>query len=348
MSVFLTGWRLLIAVLLFALILATAGLLIITMQIALLVFAGVLFGLLLSHLSRMLCDRTPLVYRSAYLLVASVFLGVLVGGLYYSGSRIVQNIYDLTNELQEASAALIRRAENSSWGPYLQDFESQIEHLVTDGPGLLPEIMTAATWMLWGITAIIVILFVGLYVAFDPNLYGNGLIKLIPPNHRPRAESVMVKLHTALLHWILGRVIAMLIVGVATAIGLWIFGVSLPLTLGAVAAVLTFIPNLGPVLATVPQALLAFRVSPSTVLYVLVFNLVLQAVESYLITPVVLRYEVSLPPALTVCAQLLMTVLFGAIGIVMAAPLTATTIVLVQTLYIQDALGDPDPGELAG
>jgi predicted PurR-regulated permease PerM len=348
MHALLTGWRLLIVGLLCALILATAGLLVITTQIAMLIFAGVLFGLLLGHLSRKLSGRTPLAYRQAYLLVAAIFSGFLAGGLYYSGSRIVQKIYDLTNELQAAFAALIRRAEDSAWGPYLHDFESQIEHLVNDGSGLLPEIMTAATWIIWGVTAVIVILFVGLYVAFDPNLYTDGMVKLIPPKHRPRARTVITKLHLTLLNWILARVIAMLIIGVATAIGLWILGVPLPLTLGAVAALLTFIPNLGPVLATVPQALLAFQVSPSTVLYVLIFNASLQAIESYLITPVVLRYEVSLPPALTVCAQLLMTVLFGAIGIVMAAPLTATIIVLIQTLYVQDTLGDPDPGELAG
>jgi predicted PurR-regulated permease PerM len=138
----------------------------------------------------------------------------------------------------------------------------------------------------------------------------------------------------------------MSIVGILTSLGLWLLGVPLPITLGFVAAFLTFIPNLGPLLAAVPQALLALNVGPQTVVYVLIFNLVLQGVESYLFTPIIQRHEVTLPPILTIAAQLLMGVLFGIIGVMMAAPLVVATMVIVQMLYVHDYLGDEHPGEL--
>jgi predicted PurR-regulated permease PerM len=117
--------------------------------------------------------------------------------------------------------------------------------------------------------------------------------------------------------------------------------------LGVLAGLLTFVPNVGPIVAAVPQALLALQVGAATVVYVIIFNVVLQTIESYLLTPMVQQYEVSLPPALTIFAQLLMAVLVGVIGIIMAAPLTAAIMVLVQILYLRDRLHDPDPGSLA-
>jgi predicted PurR-regulated permease PerM len=83
------------------------------------------------------------------------------------------------------------------------------------------------------------------------------------------------------------------------------------------------------------------------VLYVLAFNLVLQGVESYLVTPMIQQREVSLPPILTIAAQLLMGGLFGIIGIMMAAPLLVVVLLMVQLLYIHDLLGDQDPGQLS-
>lgn len=120
----------------------------------------------------------------------------------------------------------------------------------------------------------------------------------------------------------------------------------LPVTLGVVAALLTFIPNIGPLLAAVPQVLLAFQVGTDTVLYVILLNMALQFVESYLITPLVQYYEVSLPPALTISLQLLLGVSLGVIGLVVAAPLLVVALVLVQMLYIRRTLEDPKPGRV--
>ena len=139
----------------------------------------------------------------------------------------------------------------------------------------------------------------------------------------------------------------MSIIGVCTGLGLWLLGVPLPLSLGVLAVLLTFVPNVGPIIAALPQTLLAMQMSTNTALYVIVFNIALQGAESYLITPMVQRYEVSLPPVLTISAQLLMGLIIGVIGVMMAAPLTIAVMLLVQMLYIHDYLGDPDAGRLA-
>ena len=132
----------------------------------------------------------------------------------------------------------------------------------------------------------------------------------------------------------------MIIIGVLTAVGLWLLGVPLALTLGLLAALLTFIPNIGPILAVVPAALLALLQSPTRALYVVLLYLGIQTVESYLLTPLMQKRTVSLPPALTIFAQVLMGILVGRIGLVLATPLTAALFVLVKMLYVEDILGD--------
>jgi len=331
----------LLAIPLIAIALAVAGLLVATMQVLLLVFAGVLFGLFLNRLSHTISDHTPLPYRAAYAVVIVVLVLITVGGGYYAGSRMIARISELSGEMSVALQSLNDQLMDSSWGREYSDLVSQAEGMFTNGGGMLPRVLTVAGSLVWGTTAIVVILFVGFYVAFDPHLYETGMLMLVAANRRERAGQVVERLRVTLVGWIIGRLISMGLVAVATMIVLALLGVPLAVTLGVLAGLLTFIPNIGPVLAAVPQALIAFQVGPSTVLWVVLFNVALQAVESYLITPVVLQHEATMPPALTISAQLLMAVLVGTIGVVMAAPLTVVIMVLVRMLYIHDELGDP-------
>ena len=112
-----------------------------------------------------------------------------------------------------------------------------------------------------------------------------------------------------------------------------------------IAAVLTFIPNVGPILAAVPAMLLALADSPMKVLYVVALYTGIQTVESYLVTPLIQRRTVSIPPALTLSAQILAGVIFGIVGVALATPLAVAALVLVHELYVRDVLegGAPEP-----
>ncbi len=132
----------------------------------------------------------------------------------------------------------------------------------------------------------------------------------------------------------------MAIVGVLTGVGLALLGIPLPIPLAIFASLLTFIPNIGPVIAAAPAVLLGVVETPQTGAYVALLYVGVQAVESYGITPFVERETVSLPPAVTLTAQLVFGLIAGFAGIIVATPLAAVLIVLVQTLYVQDLLGD--------
>ena len=126
----------------------------------------------------------------------------------------------------------------------------------------------------------------------------------------------------------------MAIVGVLTAAGLWMIGIPLAFLLGLIAALLAFIPNIGPVIAAVPALLLAFGQGTTAMLLVGAVYLVVQTLESYVITPVIQQQKVALPPALIIAMQVLFGVLFGIAGLALATPLAALGLTLVREIYV--------------
>jgi predicted PurR-regulated permease PerM len=173
---------------------------------------------------------------------------------------------------------------------------------------------------------ILVVFIIGIYLASQPDLYARGLHRLVPVGYRDRLGE--------------GRFGLMIINGALTALGLWILRVPLAFTLGVLTGTLNFIPNFGPWIAAIPAVLIAFMQGPRQGVSVAVLYLVLQSLDGYLLTPLVDRKSVELPPVLTITAQVLLGVPFGFVGILLASPLTAVAMILVKMLYVEDLLGD--------
>src|SRR5690606_32892211 len=99
-----------------------------------------------------------------------------------------------------------------------------------------------------------------------------------------------------------------------------------------------FIPNIGPIVAAIPAVLLAFAHSPWLALYVIIFYFVYQMLDGYVFTPLVEKQTVLVPPALIIMSQVLLGVLAGAMGVVLADPILAVVLVLIKMLYVEDVL----------
>ncbi len=186
----------------------------------------------------------------------------------------------------------------------------------------------------------ILVAFIGLYLALAPGTYITGLVRLFPKQRRARMNEVLETAGETLRRWLVGRAILMVVNGVFTALGLWILGIPLALTLGTIAGLLNFVPNIGPIIAGVPAVLIAWTLGPVPALYVLLLYIFLQSLDGYVLTPLVQQRTVSLAPALTITAQLLFGVLAGTMGLLLATPLTAATLVFIRKLYLEDVLGE--------
>ncbi len=182
-------------------------------------------------------------------------------------------------------------------------------------------------------------LFIGIFFTVSPKTYVDGFIKLIPAKAKAKTEDVVNKIGLTLTKWLKGQLLAMLIVAILTAIGLTIVGIPMALVLALIAGLLNFIPNFGPLIAMIPAVLVALMQGVNTALFVAGLYILIQMIESNLITPQIQKKLINMPPALIIIAQLFMGVLTGGLGLILATPLTAILMVVIQETYVkkQDA-----------
>lgn len=183
-------------------------------------------------------------------------------------------------------------------------------------------------------------LVMGLYLALAPRLYRDGLVRLMPLSARERVDEALDACGNALSRWLLGQSISMLFVGTTTALGLWLLDVPLAFSVGVLSGLLAFIPFFGAIAGGLLAVLLGFMQGPETVLYVLILALVIQQIEGNVLMPLVERWAVGLPPVLGIAATVMFGVLFGLLGVLLAAPAMIVLMVVVQRLYIKGVLED--------
>ncbi|MCX5955478.1 MAG: AI-2E family transporter [Cyanobacteria bacterium] len=179
---------------------------------------------------------------------------------------------------------------------------------------------------------------VALMVAAQPTAYREALLLLLPSFYRRRARQVLLQCGEALSAWMGGVLISSLCVGTLAAIGLSLLGVRLVAANAVLAGLLNIIPNVGPTLSTLFPMSVALLESPWKAVAVLALYVVVQNLESYLITPSVMHHQLRLLPGLTLSAQFLFTVLFGPLGLVLALPLAVCLQVILREIVIHDIL----------
>lgn len=308
----------------------------------LILLAGILFGVLLDGLGRLLAGHLPVSRKAAVGIAAAVLLILLVGAGWLIGPRLVEEGRALGPALGSALESVRAWAARQPWGDAVLARVPAPSEIVSSGgdADLFGRLTGVVSSLLSGLTNVLIITFVGLYVALEPGLYADGLVRLFPLDRRRRTRDVLSAVATALRRWLAGRFASMVVVGVLTGVGLWLVGVPLPLPLGFIAGVLAFIPYIGPALSYVPGVLVALSVSPGTALAAAAVYLAVQLLESYAITPLILQRAVELPPAALLGAQVILGLLFGILGVALAEAVTVIAIVLVQAVYINGRLGD--------
>lgn len=190
---------------------------------------------------------------------------------------------------------------------------------------------------------LMVVIFGGIFLAAQPNFYRVGAIKLIPAGKRALVGEAMIDSERALRLWLRGQLLAMVLVGVLTGSGLWFLGMPSAAVLGLLAGLLEFIPFAGPVLAAIPAVLLALAVSPDLAVWVVLLYIIVQQIEGNILQPLIQQYAVDLPGVVLLFALIAFGALFGALGVILAAPLAVVCYVLVKRLYVVEALDTPTP-----
>lgn len=209
------------------------------------------------------------------------------------------------------------------------------------------QIGSAVQWLfpfvsktLAAVGGLVLIIFIAIYLATDPGLYVNGFLHLVPKSKRRETKKVMSELADELNQWLIARLIAMVVIGAITTAALMLIGVKAAFALGLIAGMLEFIPFFGPVISAVPAVALALADDPTKAVWTVVAFVIIQQIEGNILTPLLLKRRLELPPALTVVAVALCGAALGVTGLLIAEPLLAIVLLLTQRLWVEKTIGD--------
>jgi predicted PurR-regulated permease PerM len=297
-------------------------------------FGAIVFATVLRAAAEPIQGMTHLSERWS-VVVAVVLLLILFALLsWLFGAQTARQFAELRDRLPEAVSKLQEWLQGSATGRAIVD---GVKQALGNGDAAA-NFGVAAGAALGGLGNLLLILFAGIYFALDPRLYRNGALRLLPPSRRAQVGSALDDAGISLKKWLVAQLIVMLAVGVLTGTGLALLGVPLALSLGLLIGILEFVPVLGPIVAAVPGVLLAFAKGPETAVYALAIYVAVQQVESNLLTPLIQRWAVELPPVVALLSIVACGLLFGVMGVLFATPMAVVGMVLVRRLYVEDTL----------
>jgi predicted PurR-regulated permease PerM len=271
-------------------------------------------------------------FRLSFALSVITFLAALAGLLTRLVPQLLSQVSQLAAQLPAAVSYLMGWLEERTDAEQNPELAAAINEQLGDFVGRFVPLAFNLISLFVGSFAIITL---AVFLAAQPDVYRNLILKLAPPTNRERASRIYDEAGRSLRNWVLGKVFTMAMTGVFIWLGLTLFGVPGALALGALAALLEFIPNFGPTIAAVPAVIAAFLVSPMTALWVALYFFAFQQLQTAVTVPLVERRAVDIPPAALLIWQLMLAVGFGILGLFVATPLLAVISVAARILYFE-------------
>jgi predicted PurR-regulated permease PerM len=322
----------------------------------LLIFAGLLFGVFLDGLARLLGRVLPWGHGARLAVVCAVLGALLLAGIASGSTAIAQQASELATTLREqinqalawlqqhgiqvqGSGSTVAEGEPSGMDGR-ESSTPTLRSLLPNLQGLFGTAWTAIAVVVGALGNAVVIVFLGIFFAAQPTVYRDALVLLVPPGRRAPVGAVLDETGETLRHWLLGQALTMSVIFVFTWLGLELVGVQPAFVLGLQAGVLAFIPTLGPLIAGIPIMLAGFAGGLSSIVGALAVYVAVQTLESYLLTPMIQRRAIEVPPAFLFASQIVLGLLFGLYGLALATPLAAVARVFVLRFYVEEALGD--------
>jgi predicted PurR-regulated permease PerM len=316
-----------------------------------LIFAGMLLGVALNAMTELLGRVVRLAHALRLTIVCLVLASLLSGVIFLGGTTIAQQATVLSNtiksQLVSVKAFLEKNGIDTSYFD-LGNPSVSADSTVPATPGAathnLPSAGTIASsggaivsqtlkLLLGAVSAVgnfFIVLFLGLTFAAQPSVYRKGLLFIVPARHRARATVIVDRIGETLERWLIAQIVTMAVVFLVTWIGLAMIGVQSSFILGIQSGLLTFIPTVGPLLAGLIVVLASLASGWVAAASAFVLFLGVHALESYILTPILQRQALDIPPATLFAFQILLGVVFGIWGLALALPVLAIVKVMID------------------
>lgn len=323
----------------------------------LLIFTGMLLGVGLNALTNALGRRVHLPHAARLAIVCIVLAALLAGVAYLGGATIAEqaavlsktiksqithlraflenhgidtSVFDLGNATPAAASSSSDTASAPAPAPSPHGPLPGAGALASSGGAIVSQTFKLLFGAISAVGNIFIVLFLGLAFAAQPGIYHDGLLFLTPAKHRIRATLIIDRIGETLERWLIAQIIVMIAVGIVTWIGLAIIGIPGSFILGIQAGLLAFIPTVGAIIAGVVVVLASLAAGWIPALSALILFLGVHAMESYVLTPILQRQALDIPPATLFAFQILLGVVFGIWGLALALPLIAIAKVMID------------------
>ena len=307
-------------------------------DVLLIVFAGVLVGIILNALSNRIGRLTGLGHRMSLAVATISLFGLLAGLFYFFGQEISSQLRELGARLPKAWADLSRIVADSG---YQDQVNEQIKSSIPSGGTIISIVSSLVSGISGTVTGLALAVMGGIYMAAQPGVYQRGVVLLAPGHRAQLANHAIDRTGHALRAWLKGQFISMTFTAFFITGGLTLIGVPTPVALGLIAGLCGFIPMIGPLVGAAVGLLVALTVDTHTFLMTVLLYLVVQQLAGSVIEPLIMQRTVNVPPALTLFGLLAIGALFGIVGVLLGGPILVAGYVLVRELYVKDALGHP-------
>jgi len=309
-------------------------------EVLLLGFFSLVLSVWLSYPLRFLSRWIP---RGASLLIILLLLVVAVGSLgAFTFPKIYQQGQSVLNKIPQAVDHLelwISKIKGSEPGAQITQ-EDQVTQQLGDRLGkwiesVLSAIIPAAKGVIELSAALIFVLVLAAFLAYQPESYREGVRKLVPENREATFDEAYKRVGRGFSHWMVGILIAMTLMGSFTGIALAVIGVGDWFFLAILTFFGTFVPYLGAIVSAIPGLVIGISKSFEQFVYVSIVYLGVHILEGYIVEPIVMKRAVEIRPAVLLFGQAVLGTLFGVLGIIVAAPLIVCAQILVEYLYIE-------------
>jgi predicted PurR-regulated permease PerM len=312
-------------------------------QVVLLVFAAIVLATVLNQVVRRL-QQSRVKRGIAIAITIIILLAAIVGFFAIVVPRIVEQLQQLINILPQVSQQLrtwFDWLQSTIPGAMLEQFrglENLTQQIQTWISRLLGNFFVFLNNSLSAVLSILLFFVLTIMLLANPSQYRRIFILAFPAFYRRRVDEILDECESSLVGWIKGTLIAMVVIGFVSFIGLSVLRVPLPLVNAALAGLLEFIPNVGPTLSVIPPALLALLDAPWKAGAVILLYIAIQQFESLVLVPLIMKQEVDLLPVFTILAVVVFASLFGFLGLFLAIPLSIVSQIWIKEVLVKDVL----------
>jgi predicted PurR-regulated permease PerM len=323
-----------------------------------LIFAGMLLGVALNTMSNLLGRAAKLPHALRLAIVCVALAAILSGVVVLGGTTIAQQATALSNtiksQLVNVKSFLEKNGVDTSYLDFTKEPSSAVDAptppgaaathnlpgagaLASSGGAIIGQTFKILFGIVGGVGNFFIVLFLGLAFAAQPSIYRDGLLFMVPARHRPRATIIVDRIGDTLERWLMAQIITMAAVFFVTWVGLAIIGIPSSFILGIQAGLLAFIPTVGAILGGLIVVLASLASGWIAAFSAFVLFLGVHAMESYVLTPIIQRQALDIPPATLFSFQILLGVVFGIWGLALALPLMAIAKVMIDHFKADDA-----------